>query len=65
MANVDINLKRVEIILEQISTIIKYPKFEWTAGYIIEMVYHILISVFQNDGIAPEVLDQNKETIKR
>jgi hypothetical protein len=51
--------------LEQICAIINYPKFEWTADYIIEKIYHILVSVLQDDGISPEILDQNKETIKR
>jgi hypothetical protein len=64
VASVNINLKRVEIILEQISTIINYLKFEWTTGYIIEKIYYILISVLQNDGIALTIFDQNKETIK-
>ena len=64
VANVNINLKRVETVLEQICVIINYLKFEWTTGYIIEKIYYILISVLQNDGIALTILDQNKETIK-
>ena len=64
VANVNINLKRAETVLEQIFVIINYLKFEWTTGYIIEKIYYILISVLQNDGIALTILDQNKETIK-
>ena len=64
VANVNINLKRAETVLEQICVIINYLKFEWTTGYIIEKIYYILISVLQNDGIALTILSQNKETIK-
>ena len=64
VADVNINLKRAETVLEQICVIINYLKFEWTTGYINEKIYYILISVLQNDDIALTILDQNKETIK-
>jgi hypothetical protein len=54
---VNINLKRAETVLKEILAIINYPKLEWTAGYIIEKVYPILISVLQNDDISQRVFD--------
>ena len=61
VADVNINLKRAETVLEQICVIINYLKFEWTTGYIIEKIDYILISVLQNDGIALTILDQIKK----
>ena len=47
----NINLTRGETILEQICTIINYPKFEWSTNYIIEQTYLDLISATASDGI--------------
>ena len=47
----NINLKRVETILEQIGTIINYPKIEWSTNYIIEQTYLDLISATAYDSI--------------
>jgi len=46
-----INLKRAETILEQIGTIINFPKIEWSTNYIIEQTYLDLISATAYDGI--------------
>ena len=51
VANVSINSKRAETILEQIGTIINFPKFEWSTNYIIEQTYLDLIDATAYDGI--------------
>ena len=42
---------RGETHLEQIGTIINYPKIEWSTNYIIEQTYLDLISATASDGI--------------
>ena len=65
VANVNINSKRVETNLEQICTIINYPKVEWTINYLIERIYLILISVLQNDGITRKYETRARWLIRR
>jgi hypothetical protein len=48
---VNINLKRVETILEQICAIINYPKLEWSINHIIEQTYSDLICATACDSI--------------
>ena len=59
-----INL-RAQTILEQMSTIINYPKLEWTKNYLIEHIYIVLISILQNDGITRKYETRARWLIRR
>lgn len=51
--------------MEEICTIINYPKFEWTINYLIEQIYLVLISVLQNDGITGKYETRARWLIRR
>lgn len=51
--------------MEEICTIINYPKFEWTINYLIEQIYLVLISVLQNDGITRKYETRARWLIRR
>jgi hypothetical protein len=51
--------------LEQICSIINYPKIEWSINYFIEQIYLVLISVLQNDGITRKYETRARWLIRR
>jgi hypothetical protein len=51
--------------LEQIGTIVNYPRLEWTINYLIEQIYLALISVLQNDGITRKYETRARWLIRR
>ena len=51
--------------MEQICSIINYPKIEWTINSFIEQIYLVLISVLQNDGITRKYETRARWLIRR